>query len=108
MSTRTIRYLISNQKIRTTKVGGRWFIDHQSVISYRYKDAAQVQSSPQDKRGPKGIAPYRLFLHAVETLDFKSGEIQLDDRVNDRKLRIVEALAACSPPYAGRKFSGSF
>ncbi len=103
VSTRTIRYLISDQKIRATKVGGRWFVDHESVISYRDKDAAQAQSSPQDKRGPKGIAPYRLFLHAVETLDFKSGEILLDDRVNDLKLRILEALGAGFFSYGEEK-----
>jgi excisionase family DNA binding protein len=44
ISARAIRYLISEQKIRATKVGGRWFVDHESVISYRDKDSEPVKS----------------------------------------------------------------
>jgi excisionase family DNA binding protein len=103
VSTRTIRYLISDQKIRTKKVGRSWFVDHESVISYRDKDAEQAQSSPQDKRDPKGIAAYQLFLDAVETPDLKPGEIQLDSRVDDLKLRILEAQGAGFFSYGEEK-----
>lgn len=103
ISPRAIRYLISSQKIRAKKVSGRWFALHASVLSYRDDQAVPEMAAANDQRGPRAIAPYRLFLQAARTLDFQSGQNELDRRVAELKLHILEALGAGFYSYGGEK-----
>ena len=103
ISARSIRYLISEQKIRATKVNGRWFVDYASVLSYRDREVTIKQPYDADQRGPRTLAPYRLFLHATETLDFHSGHVALDSRVSQLKMRVLETLGAGFYSYGEEK-----
>ncbi len=103
---RTIRNLLTKKAIIGLKVGGRWFIDRQSVERYKEEQngpsGAKAPSS-SSLLGPRVLAPYRLCLHAFELFPWASGNASVDLRVISLQHSILENLGAGFYSYGAEK-----
>jgi excisionase family DNA binding protein len=104
---RTVRNMIKNKQLDATKVNGKWFIKRLSLLNF-----AEGQSKNPDPKqpknrlqcsGPKGLAAYRLCLHAFDQFELGVPDDEASSRIFKRKWDVIESLGAGFYSYGPEK-----
>lgn len=110
---RTIRNLLKRQEIKGVKVNGRWYIDRASLKPIEEAEscgkATEMLSAafPQLSafaRGPRKLAPYRLFCYATQHLQWSLNiPEETAHRLHQLKMSVLEHFGAGFYSYGPEK-----
>ncbi len=93
---RTIRNMIAKKEIRGKKVGGKWFVDKNSLKKLQEESKRSYTIPPSNKAANdlRNLAAYRLCVHAFEAFNWTHQNPMLAAHLEEQRIKVIGEIGA--------------
>lgn len=86
--------MIAKKEIRGKKVGGRWFVDKNSLSGRGNKTMLPKPAKASNQKSLRQLAVYRLCVHAFQTFTWNHSNAQIAKFLEDHKVKVISEIGA--------------